>query len=59
MASRTWFKIYADKWLTGTIREESPSVRGIFVDLLALAGGGEFGDSGVISLKNSVGMSGG
>ena len=57
MGSRTWFKIFADKWLTGTIREETPSVRGIFVDLLALAGGGEFGDSGVISLKNGVGMS--
>lgn len=56
MANRTWFKIYADKWLTGTIREESPSVRGIFVDLLALAGGGEFGDWGVISLKNGVGI---
>ena len=56
MTSRTWFKIYADKWLTGTIRDETPATRGIFVDLLALAGGGEFGDTGVISLKNGVGF---
>lgn len=56
MNSRTWFKIHADKWLTGSIREETPTVRGIFVDLLALAGAGDFGDSGIISLKNGVGM---
>lgn len=56
MSNRTWFKIYSDKWLGGTIREEAPEVRGIFVDLLALAATGEYGDSGIIALKNGVGM---
>ena len=57
MASRTWVKLYCHKWLEGTIREETPAVRGIFVDLLALAGDGLYGDSGEIGLQGGVGLS--
>ena len=56
MASRTWFKAYADKWLSGTIREETPAVRAIFIDILTLAASGEYGDTGIISLQNGVGL---
>ena len=56
MSKRTWFKLYCEKWLTGTIRKETPVVRSVFIDLLALAGAGEFGDVGIISLKNGVGI---
>lgn len=56
MPSRTWIKIYCDKWLGGTIREETPEVRGIWVDLITLAGSGRFGDTGHIKLSNNIGM---
>lgn len=57
MGSRTWVKIYCAKWLEGTIREESLLVRAVFIDLLALAGSGSYGDSGEIKLPNEVGLS--
>ena len=55
MASRTWIKIYCDKWINGTIREETPELRGIWVDLLALAGSGKYGDSGEVKITDRVG----
>jgi len=57
MGSRTWVKLYCDKWLEGTIREESPLVRAVFIDLLTLAGSGIYGDTGEIKLQGGVGLS--
>lgn len=56
MPSRTWIKIYCDKWLDGTIREETPLVRSIWVDLLTLAGSGRYGDTGIIQLADNIGF---
>ena len=56
MTSRTWVKIYCDNWLTGTLRGETPALRGIWADLLALAGSGKYGDTGEIKLQNDVGL---
>jgi len=56
MGSRTWIKIYCDRWLNGSIREETPEVRGIWVDLLVLAGSGKYGDSGEIKITDQVGF---
>ena len=57
MGSRTWIKIYCDRWLNGTIREETPELRGIWVDLLVLAGSGKYGDSGEIKITDQLGYS--
>lgn len=57
MSSRTWVKLYCDHWLSGSLREETPELRGIWADLLALAGSGKYGDTGRISLQNDVGLS--
>ena len=56
MGRRTWIKIYADKWLRGTIREEPPEIRGIWIDLLALAGDSAYGDEGIIRLAPGCGL---
>ena len=56
MGSRTWIKVYCDKWLEGTISEESISVRGVWISLLALAGNGNYGDSGEIKALDGVGF---
>jgi len=56
MTSRTWIKVYCDKWLSGTIREEQPDVRSVWIDLLTLAGSGQFGDIGEVKLSNGVGL---
>jgi len=56
MPSRTWIKIYCDKWLGGTIREETPLIRSVWVDLLTLAGSGRYGDTGIIQLAHNVGL---
>lgn len=56
MASRTWIKVYCDKWLDGTLRDEAPEIRGVWIDLLVLAGAGRYGDSGEVKLSNSVGL---
>jgi DnaD/phage-associated family protein len=56
MGSRTWIKIYCDKWLNGTIREESLEVRAVWVDLLVLAGSGRYGDSGEVKITDRVGF---
>jgi hypothetical protein len=52
MGGRTWVKIFTDKWFEGTIRQESALVRGVFVDLLALAG--KLGDDGKIRLPGTT-----
>ena len=59
MGSRTWIKIYCDKWLMGTLREDAPDVRGVWIDLLTLAGIGQYGDTGEIKLTNGVGFTDG
>ena len=46
--SRSWIKIFCTSWFEGSIRDESPLIRSIWVDLLALAG--RTGYTGVISL---------
>lgn len=56
MGSRTWIKVYCDKWLDGTLREETPEIRGVWIDLLVLAGAGRYGDSGEIKLSDNVGL---
>jgi hypothetical protein len=56
MTSRKWIKVYCDKWLSGSIREEEPEVRGVWIDLLALAGGCNYGDIGEVKLSNGVGL---
>jgi hypothetical protein len=56
MGKRTWIKIYCDKWLEGTLREETPEVRGVWIDLLTLAGSGPYGDTGEIKLTNGIGF---
>jgi hypothetical protein len=56
MGSRTWIKIHCDKWVSGTLREDAPDVRGVWIDLLALAGSGQCGDTGEIKLTNGVGF---
>lgn len=57
MGRRTWIKIFCDNWLRGTIREETPSIRGVWVDLLTLAGDSAYGDIGKISLAKRCGLS--
>ncbi|MFC1934884.1 phage replisome organizer N-terminal domain-containing protein [Chloroflexota bacterium] len=56
MTSRTWIKLYCDNWLSGTIRDEQPDVRSVWIDLLTLAGSGNYGDIGEIKLSNGVGL---
>ncbi len=56
MGRRTWIKIFPDKWLRGTLREENPSVRGIWADVLALAGDSAYGDTGLIQLADHMGF---
>lgn len=56
MGSRTWIKIHCDKWFDGTIRQETPTLRGVWVDLMALAGSGRYGDTGEIKLADGVGL---
>ena len=54
MRNRKWVKIYCENWIEGTLREESPELRGIWADILALAGDGHYGDSGIIQLSNGI-----
>lgn len=56
MGKRTWFKVYPDKWLKGTIRQETPEIRSVWIDLLALAAAGEYGDSGEIKYNDDIGL---
>ena len=38
MSGRTWIKLFCDNWFRGSIRQETPLLRAVWVDLLALAG---------------------
>lgn len=53
---RTWIRIYCDKWLEGTLREESLELRGAWADLLALAGSGKYSTTGEIKLTGNLGL---
>lgn len=55
MGRRTWIKLYCDKWLTGTLRDDTEGLRGIWADVLALAGSGNYGDDGIIQVAKGVG----
>lgn len=57
MGSRTWIKVHCDKWLEGTLRQETPEIRSVWIDLLVLAGSGQYGDTGQVRLTNGVGFS--
>ena len=56
MGSRTWVKIYCDKWLEGSLRQEKPALRGVWADLLALCGGGQYSQEGEIKIKKDIGF---
>ena len=56
MGRRTWFKIYAEQWLKGSIAEEPLAIRGLWASLLALAANSEYGDIGKIQVMDSVGF---
>ena len=56
MGRRTWVKIYCDKWIEGTIRQESAALRGVWTDLLALCGSSEYSDLGEIKVRNGIGF---
>jgi hypothetical protein len=57
MTSRTWIKIFCDKWLEGSIRQDTPEIRGTWIDVLALAGSGKYGDIGEIKVTSRIGLS--
>lgn len=51
--SRTWIKIFCENWIEGPIRQETPLVRSVFIDLLALTG--RLSNTGTISLPGGGG----
>jgi len=57
MGRRTWIKIFSEKWLRGSIRQEKPELRGIWMDLLALAADSAYGDFGLIAITPTMGFS--
>ena len=57
MGSRRWFKVHSREWIRGTLREETSEIRGVWIDILALATSGQYGDTGEIKLQNGVGLS--
>jgi hypothetical protein len=58
MGRRSWIKIHCLPWLTGSLRKESATVRGIFADLLALAGDNvsSHENEGVVAIMTGVGF---
>ncbi len=56
MGSRTWVKLYCDKWLEGSLHQEKPALRGVWADLLALCGGGQFSHLGEIKIRKDIGF---
>lgn len=56
MGRRTWIKIFAEKWLRGSIRQEPLEVRAIWIDILTLAADSVYGDDGVISVAPECGL---
>ena len=55
--SRTWIKIYCDKWLEGSLSKESIVLRGVWITLLALVGAGKYSDAGELKVTTEVGLS--
>ena len=53
---RTWIKVHCREWIEGTLRAEAPEIRGVWADLLALAGSGSYHDMGEIKPCNGVGF---
>lgn len=56
MGSRSYIRIWCDRWLTGSLKDEPIAVRGVWIGLLTLAGDGEYGDTGEIKLSNEIGL---
>ena len=56
MGSRTWVKLYCDRWLEGSLRQEKPALRGVWADILALCGAGQFSHEGEIKVRNGIGF---
>lgn len=57
MGHRRWFKVHAEKWLRGSMRDTTPQIRGTWIDVLALASDGFYGDEGVIAVAEGKGLS--
>lgn len=55
MGKRTWIKLYCDNWVTGSLRNETAEVRGVWADLLALVGSSPNSDTGELKLMNGIG----
>ena len=55
MGSRTWVKIYCGNWIEGSLRQEKPALRGIWANLLALCGGGQYSQEGEIKVRKDIG----
>lgn len=55
MGSRTWIKIHCEKWLNGSLENESLELRGCWITLLTIAGSSNYGDIGFIKLTENVG----
>lgn len=56
MGHRRWFKVHSELWLRGSMRDTTPEMRGIWIDTLALASDGFYGDEGIIKLSTGVGI---
>ena len=55
---RTWVKLFCTNWLDGTLRKETAEIRGVWADIIALAGE-MVGDTGILSFAVGVGFSDG
>ena len=54
---RTWIRIHTKEWLEDEVRQDSPDIRSVWIDLLVLAGRGYYGwSSGEIKLNGGVGL---
>jgi hypothetical protein len=56
MGRRTWIKIFSEKWLRGSIREENIETRATWIDLLVLAADSVYGDNGTINVAPGEGL---
>jgi len=56
MGQRTWIKIFCENWLEGTLRNETPELRGVWIDVLVLVGNLTYGDNGEIKLPGGIGL---
>lgn len=56
MGHRRWFKVHSERWLRGSMRDTTPHIRGTWIDILALASDGFYGDEGIIKLSDGLGL---